>query len=143
MNELLIEIYQAAVVDKDAAHALQLISKQLEPVYTGKAVVTNHGVWYQQDVQEVAPDLPVHLQRKVLQKMQTVGLQEADWDRFSTLVEEVQRWGGFEFGAKVFSKSRAKIGVFIKPDEVHEDAGWVVFDDGREVLLNYSDLLEQ
>lgn len=143
MNELLIEIYQAAVVDKDAEHALRLISKQLEPFYRGNAVVTHHGVWYQQDVQEVAPDLPVRLHHKVLQKMQTVGLQEADWDRFNTIVEEVQRWGGFEFGCKVFSKSRSKIGVFIKPDELHEDAGWVVFEDDCELLLNYSDLLEQ
>ena len=87
---------------------MQLISKQLEPFYTGKAVVTDHGVWYQQDVQEVAPDLPERLQRKVLQKMQTVGLQEADLDRFSTIVEEVQRWGGFEFGAKVFSKTESE-----------------------------------
>ena len=40
--------------------------------------------------------------------MQTVGLQEADWDRFSAVVEEVQRWGGFEFGAKVFSKTESE-----------------------------------
>ena len=140
MNEFSIELYQAAVVDENAAQALHLISKHLEPFYEGRAVVTHHGVWYLQDVQEVAPDLPDHLRRIVLQKMITCGLQDADWERFSTIVEEVQRWGGFEFGCKVFSKSRSKIGVFIKPDELHKNAGWVVFEDDCELLLNYSDL---